>query len=117
MIALGDTNNLRADEHFFEIKVISYSPINLLGRFCHADQTLKDQVVDLAKMEQQLYDGSILAEIVHLPQSRIGNILSRPHLRDYEIEYLSSSKLRHDRKIIVDDLYLKMEAGIMGFIF
>ncbi|WP_291727352.1 lantibiotic dehydratase [Bernardetia sp.] len=61
------------------------SAINLLGRFCHADKNTEKYTLEIAKKEQEITEDKILAEIVHLPESRTGNIIARPKLRDYEI--------------------------------
>lgn len=99
------------NRYLFDIITVSPSTSSLLGRFCHADQILKDKVIDLTKMEALQQSNAIIAEIVHLPQSRIGNILSRPHLREYEIEYLAKSTLPKENRISIDDLYLRMDGG------
>lgn len=109
MINLYNCETINPDNNLFEILTISPSPSSLLGRFCHADETLKKKVLELTSFEDDQYPNQILAEIVHLPQSRIGNILSRPHLRKYEIEYLAQSTLPQDKRIAIDDLYLYLK--------
>ncbi|HEY4590363.1 MAG TPA: thiopeptide-type bacteriocin biosynthesis protein, partial [Thermoanaerobaculia bacterium] len=52
---------------------------------------------------------AVFAEIVHLPQGRIGNILARPVLRDYEIPFLGRSGAPPDRQIPVTDLRVSVE--------
>lgn len=63
----------------------------LLGRFCCGDARLQDKVKRALDREQAFYAEQIIAEIIHLPQSRIGNIIMRPKLRPYEIPLLSSA--------------------------
>ena len=61
------------------------------GRFCHADAELTRRVEEHLRAEEALRPDALFAEIVHLPQGRIGNILSRPVLREYEIPFLGRS--------------------------
>jgi hypothetical protein len=51
----------------------------------------------------------ILAEIVHIPESRTGNILRRPILRDYEIAYLSNSGVSRDYTLDINDLMVSIK--------
>jgi thiopeptide-type bacteriocin biosynthesis protein len=83
----------------------------LLGRFCHADQTLDKFVRAHLQAEQARRPEQVFAEIVHLPEGRIGNILCRPVLRDYEIPYLGRSGARVDRQIPVTDLLVALRDG------
>ena len=80
----------------------------LLGRFCHADQTLHEFVRAHLEAEEARRPNRLFAEIVHLPDGRIGNILCRPVLRDYEIPYLGRSGAPADRQIPVTDLLVSV---------
>lgn len=80
----------------------------LLGRFCHADDVLQEHVKAHLRAEEALHPDAVFAEIVHLPEGRIGNILLRPLLRDYEIPYLGRSGAPEDRQIPVNDLHVSV---------
>jgi thiopeptide-type bacteriocin biosynthesis protein len=87
------------------------SAANLLGRFAHGDETIKDIIGKITSHEQDLNPEKILAEIVHLPESRIGNILLRPVLREYEIPCLGKSALPDSHQIRLEDLMVSIRNG------
>ncbi len=80
----------------------------MLGRFCHADQTLHEFVRAHLQAEEARRPEQLFAEIVHLPDGRTGNILCRPVLREYEIPYLGRSGAPADRQIPVTDLLVSV---------
>jgi hypothetical protein len=84
---------------------------NLLARFSHTNTKIAQFVNEITKKEQELMPDVLLAEIAHLPDSRVGNILSRPHIRDYEILYLANSDLPENQIIYLSDLYLSIRQG------
>jgi Lantibiotic dehydratase, C terminus./Lantibiotic dehydratase, N terminus. len=84
------------------------SGARLLGRFCHADKTLRQKVEGHLRAEESLRPEAVFAEIVHLPQGRLGNILARPMLRTYEIPYLGRAGGAADRQIPITDLYVSV---------
>ncbi|HET6227766.1 MAG TPA: lantibiotic dehydratase, partial [Bacteroidia bacterium] len=85
------------------------SAANLLGRFAHGDHHIHHIIKTITAHEQELDPDKILAEIVHLPESRIGNILLRPVLRDYEIPYLGKSALPVEQQIQLQDLMVSVQ--------
>lgn len=84
---------------------------NLLGRFCHLDDTIHDLTKSITEHEKTMHPDCLVAEIVHLPEARIGNILSRPILREYEIPYLVRSGVPIDQRIHLSDLMLSVRDG------
>lgn len=80
----------------------------LLGRFCHADRGLHDRVEQHLRLEEAQRPDAVFAEIVHLPEGRIGNILLRPVLRRYEIPFLGRSGAPPDAQIPVTDLLVSV---------
>ncbi|MFN2543428.1 MAG: lantibiotic dehydratase [Actinomycetota bacterium] len=85
------------------------SGARLLGRFCHADPELRSRVEEHLQQEEALDPHAVFAEIVHLPEGRIGNVLLRPVLRDHEIPYLGRSGAPPDRQLPVSDLLVTVE--------
>lgn len=84
------------------------SAINVLGRFGHADQNIKSTIQNLVDQELALETQAILAEIVHLPESRVGNILLHPKYRKYEIPYLAKASVDADHIIGLDDIMISV---------
>jgi thiopeptide-type bacteriocin biosynthesis protein len=87
------------------------SATNLMGRFSFLSQDMEEKLKQACQMEESADPDKIYAEIVHLPQSRIGNILSRPRLRQYEIVYLGYSDIPTEFQIQLSDLYLVLKQG------
>lgn len=87
------------------------SAANLHGRFCHVTEKLENYVWEITDFEEKNHQEAIIAEIVHLPESRIGNILSRPVLRKYEIPYLCRPAVEPEYQIPLSDLYVSVRNG------
>jgi thiopeptide-type bacteriocin biosynthesis protein len=81
----------------------------LLGRFCHGDAELRRLVHAHLQAEEALRPDAIFAEIVHLPEGRLGNILCRPLLRAHEISYLGRGGAPDDQQIPVSDLRVSLQ--------
>jgi thiopeptide-type bacteriocin biosynthesis protein len=81
----------------------------LFGRFLHADDELHQFVRAHLAAEEEVHPDRVFAEIVHLPQGRVGNILCRPVLRGYEIPYLGRSGAPADRQLPLSDLLVSVQ--------
>lgn len=96
------------DRNRFVIKSIGgSSAANLIGRFCHLDETLLEHTRQIIKKDETGSE-AIYAEIVHLPESRTGNILHRPTLRNHEIPYLAQSSLPLESQVNIEDLMVSV---------
>jgi thiopeptide-type bacteriocin biosynthesis protein len=84
------------------------SGARLLGRFCHADDQLRQLVRAHLAAEEAVHPERVFAEVVHLPEGRVGNILCRPVLRGYEIPYLGRSGAPPGRQLPLSDLLVSV---------
>ncbi|WP_343608301.1 lantibiotic dehydratase family protein [Chryseobacterium oranimense] len=82
------------------------SGANLLARFSHLSSDIDDFIKEIAKKEQELVALPIL-EIVHIPNPRIGNVIIRPKMRDYELTILTNSS-SSCKSIPVSDLTISI---------
>lgn len=113
---LPDTISIMAElisdnnqEKLFLSSSTGSSAANLLGRFCSEKSEIQNLTKTITQKEQELSPDEILAEIIHLPEARIGNIIRRPALRQYEIPYLAQSLLPAENQIPVEDLYISLK--------
>jgi hypothetical protein len=81
----------------------------LLGRFTNGDDDLFNHVQEILDFEAQSNPDKIIAEIVHLPEARTGNILQRANNRNYEISYLGNSSLDTSQQILIDDVLVSVK--------
>ena len=103
------TNSIDHDDYRFVLT--SYrgpSAVNLLSRFGESDPSLAQQLNQCARLEEASHPDVILAEIVHFPEARAGNICHRPALYQYEIPYLGRASVAPDYQIPLSDLYLSV---------
>lgn len=94
-------------DNIIDIKSVSGPcATTLLGRFCHLDKKIEDLCHEIIQTEETNNPNLIYAEIVHLPEDRVGNILLRPILRNYEIPFLSNTSVDKDNIIRLSDLLI-----------
>ncbi len=82
-----------------------------IGRFAKGDENTLNIIKEVVGFENEVLGDKIIAEIAHLPKSRIGNVLSRPAFREYEIPYLAKSLAPTEFQISPDDLMVSVKGG------
>ena len=86
------------------------SGINLLSRFAYISPDFHTWVKDTVEFEKERYQDVLLAEIVHLPNARTGNILKHPPFMDYEVCYLAKAS-QAATNLPLDDLEIFIRNG------
>lgn len=83
----------------------------LFGRFCHMDTELTRLTLDVLEKEEQTKPDCVFAEILHIAQARLGNVLMRPILRKYEIPILTRPAVDEEHTILLSDLMVSVRNG------
>lgn len=103
---VGKRNN---NDVFYINSAGGTSGINLISRFSMNNKRILDIANTIAEHEKKINNENVLASILHLPEERIGNILMRPSLRDYEIPFLSKSLKEKKKQISISDLTISIQ--------
>lgn len=85
------------------------SGASLLSRFAHGNPQIRRVMERITATEERLLENCVLAEIVHMPNNRITNIIKHPAVRKYEIPYLAKASVEGPNLIELDDLFVKVE--------
>jgi len=80
------------------------SASNLFGRFSTSQPDIKKLIDQLVEAEERSHPDIIFAEVVHLSQTRTGNVLTRKTPRKYEIPILSTPGVDSDHVIHLEDI-------------
>lgn len=102
------------DEEMINFDLVGGNSANdLFGRFTHLNENIFELVDKIAKHEIDFYEDFIIAEILHLPESRTGNILFRKKIYDYNISYLANSTLDEEFEINIQDINIQIVENIV----
>jgi thiopeptide-type bacteriocin biosynthesis protein len=82
--------------------------VRFLGRFCHAHPEIGELVREHIRCEEAHTHDAVIAEVAHLPEGRVGNVLLRPVLRGHEIAYLGRSGAMAEKQILASDLRISV---------
>lgn len=99
------------DNGDFRFNLLAYrgpSGLNLISRFCEGKPQLLQHLREMAIQKELHHPDVVFAEIVHLPEDRVGNILIRPTIHAYEIPYLGQASVPPDYQIPLTDLLVSV---------
>jgi lantibiotic biosynthesis protein len=110
---LGACFGAHGQESGFHLQsVTGPSGANWVARFCHVSPQLTRLVETHLRAEEANHDGrAVFAEVAHLPEGRVGNVVSRPVLRRYEIPFLTTPGVPADARLPLADLNLSLKNG------
>ncbi|MFC6100268.1 lantibiotic dehydratase [Olivibacter domesticus] len=89
------------------------SAVNLMSRFAYMDQDLKKSLQRCAAYEESCFENAVLADIVHVPENRLANILQRPALYNYQISLLAHGAVSDEKQIPLTDLYISVRNNVV----
>ena len=99
-------------EGFHLQSVLGPSGALWLARFCHASPRLAELVQSHLSAEEAAHAGNaVFAEVAHLPEGRVGNVVCRPALRQYEIPFLTTPGVPGDSHLPLAGLELVLRDG------
>ncbi len=84
------------------------SALCLIGRFCNVSEEFNNYALEIVQKEIELAGDKIIAEIVHLPEARTGNVLMHPVFFEYEIPYLANANSDKNHTIELSDLMVSV---------
>lgn len=90
---------------------VNGSASKIIGRFTN-NEDIKVLAKEITEYEQVFFKNHTLAEIIHIPENKIGNIVQRNIKREAEIPYLSNPT--NSNSIFVDNLYLQYINGTLN---
>ena len=102
----------KLEENIIYIDSVSKSsPNKILGRFSLGNKLINNLTEEIAKHEDMSYDdGTIIAEIDHLPYTGFGNTLLRSDLGRLKISYHGGAN-SDNKNISISDLYVSHRNG------
>ncbi len=101
----------KGDYQFLLKSASGPSAASLMARFGTLDESLSTAVLRITDWEADQQPNVMLAELVHLPAGRIGNVVSRPTLRSFEIPYLTPSAVDEEHTLTLSDLWVRVDDG------
>ena len=107
LVSLGADSAEALDQGEFQFWMEHHSgptAARWLGRFASGDPVLKDRLQAHLRKEEAARPDAAFAEVLHAPEGRLGNVLARPALRDFEIPFLATAGVPAERILPPSDL-------------
>lgn len=97
------------NQTFFLQNVSNNHALSLLGRFAYLDDGINRLCTQIITAERDANPNVAFAEILYIPEDRVGNISRRPVFTDYEIPILTTSGLPTENQILLSDIMVSIQ--------
>jgi thiopeptide-type bacteriocin biosynthesis protein len=84
---------------------------NLIARFAYCSPPLYQMLREVGDFEASYFQNAIVAEVVHIPEHRMGNLCFRPFFRQYELPVMTRSLADEEFQVALDDLLVSVKGG------
>lgn len=111
LLAASDTHIARGNYQLLLEHADGPSGINLIARFTRDHADLAALARRHVRAEEALMPGVVFAEVMHLEQERMGNIVSRACLREYELIINAVPSVDEAHQIFLRDVYVAVVDG------
>jgi lantibiotic biosynthesis protein len=85
------------------------SACSVIARFTYGNEDIRKVTESIIEEEEKATENAILAEVVHMPDNRVTNVIMHPPLRKFEIPYLAKPVAVGGDIIEINDLFVKVE--------
>ena len=104
--AIVREHHLDGRRKFFLYSFGNASGGNLIARFAYGNPDIERLLTDVFEYEAGAAGESVVAEIIHLSEPRLGNITQKSVSRDTEIPLITRSVKPTEQQLPLDDLYV-----------
>ncbi|AYL96571.1 lantibiotic dehydratase [Mucilaginibacter celer] len=88
-------------------RVTGPGALSMIARFATGDDEIYKTGLDIAKKEAENSPDAMFAEVIHMPEERILNVMSHPPFWLHELAYIDDPKGKS--VLHLDDIYVKLE--------
>lgn len=85
------------------------SALNMINRFAYLDEGLHQLCKEIHEYEQQQFGDALIAEMIHLPELKSGNIVRHKSVRELELPCVTLSEDKSEvKQIHLSDIYIRL---------
>ncbi|NVM62584.1 thiopeptide-type bacteriocin biosynthesis protein [Mucilaginibacter sp. SG538B] len=91
-------------------RVTGPGALNMIARFAVGDAEIYKTGLEIAAKEIANCPDAMFAEVIHMPEERILNVMMHPPFWPHELAYIDDAK--GSSVLRLDDIYIKLEQGV-----
>lgn len=110
-VLAADVHSIERGEYEVYLDSFGSSGSDLFGRFCRDDSPLTRRVRNFIADSEPDGGGEVWAEVAHLPQDSVGNVVFRPTLRSVELNCMGTTSKGACKVLELSDLTISLRHG------